>query len=134
MLPTWVAKYIGIPFKSGGRDEAGCDCYGLVRLVLEREFGVVLPLYANAYADALDHDAIGALISQELPLLAGRPLDGPDFGAVGLYRFSGKSCHLALCVGDGMILHARDGQNGSTLERLDAPSLAGHQEGFYHVH
>lgn len=38
-----IDHYIGIPYKLGGRTTAGIDCYGLVKLVYERERGIVLP-------------------------------------------------------------------------------------------
>ncbi|MCL1940036.1 MAG: NlpC/P60 family protein [Desulfovibrionaceae bacterium] len=37
---NWTDRYIGIPFKEGGRDFAGCDCGGLALLVLREECGV----------------------------------------------------------------------------------------------
>lgn len=40
---SWSNKYLGIPFKRGGADFNGCDCWGLLRLVFERELNVVLP-------------------------------------------------------------------------------------------
>ena len=41
----WVHDYMGIPFKARGRDIHGCDCWGLVRLVLWDKRGVILPDY-----------------------------------------------------------------------------------------
>lgn len=42
-IPAWVAAYLDIPFVEAGRDRAGADCYGLVRLVLAEQFGIAIP-------------------------------------------------------------------------------------------
>ena len=36
----WHEKYIGIPFENGGRSFLGCDCGGLVLLMLKTERGI----------------------------------------------------------------------------------------------
>lgn len=40
-----LERYLGIPYREGGRGWDGCDCWGLVRLILARERGIVLPLF-----------------------------------------------------------------------------------------
>lgn len=45
--------YVGIPFVDGGRTIEGCDCWGLVRLVLLREKGIEVPSYAEIGARQL---------------------------------------------------------------------------------
>lgn len=39
----WAAQYIGLPYKIGGNDRAGIDCWGLVRLVLAEQRGIIMP-------------------------------------------------------------------------------------------
>ena len=61
-----VRKYLGIPFADHGRDQDGCDCWGLCCLVYRQEWGIALPdmgedmaALARQTADKLDamHDA-----------------------------------------------------------------------------
>lgn len=63
MLPDWVGSYIGIPYEDHGRGRCGCDCWGLVRMVLAEQRGIELPCYGTEYASEDDHAAVGAAMS-----------------------------------------------------------------------
>jgi hypothetical protein len=56
--PAWVAPYVGIPFEDLGRDRDGCDCRGLVRLILAEQAGLALPSLATGYGSEADHAAV----------------------------------------------------------------------------
>src|SRR5580704_13710594 len=45
-----LEKYIGIPFKDEGSNFDGCNCWGLVRLVLIQEAGIAVPAYGDISA------------------------------------------------------------------------------------
>ncbi|HXF88148.1 MAG TPA: hypothetical protein VNK48_07345 [Xanthobacteraceae bacterium] len=53
VIPYWACRYVGIPFRADGADFSGCNCWGLVRLVLEHEAGIVVPRYPDLNGDDL---------------------------------------------------------------------------------
>jgi cell wall-associated NlpC family hydrolase len=66
-LTHWSAKYVGIPFADVGAGTAGCNCWGLVRMVLANECGIALPAYGEisarditAAARQMNHDSSAA--------------------------------------------------------------------------
>lgn len=126
-----IEKYIHIPFKSHGRDFEGCDCYGLVRLFLENEFGIVLPDFWD-YMSAEDSKRIMELIEENKPLIAGEPKDIPDIGDIVLYKFQGYVSHVAVYVGEGRILHVMRNSNSCCVP-IDHGRLKGRIAGFYGI-
>jgi cell wall-associated NlpC family hydrolase len=62
--PAWASDYIGLPFLVRGRDARGCDCWGLVRLVLGERFGIEVPSYAGDYETIEDHGRLAALVNK----------------------------------------------------------------------
>lgn len=105
--PSWTAKYIGIPFVSKGSSFAGCDCRGLVRLVLAEEAGIKIPGYDSEYSDANDPSAAVAVETvlnrdfYELPY-------AEPFAAVVL-RVSGLPWHVGVMVSQYCFLHVMRG-------------------------
>lgn len=128
----WAKKYVGIPFVTSGRDINGCDCYGVVRLILTNEYGFDLPMLLGDYTNALNIAETKRLFMQNVPILCGERISGPEEKAVALMRFGGRLCHVGLYAGDGCIIHSRHNV-GVVIERLSAPTLAGCVEGWYRV-
>ena len=128
----WVKKYVGIPFVSGGRDETGCDCYGLVRLILRNEYDFELPILIGGYTDALCIEETKKLFLENIPVLCGDKCEVPEEKTVALMRMKGRLCHVGLYAGDGYIIHSRHSL-GAVCERLSSPQLAGCVEGWYRV-
>ncbi len=135
-VPAWCADYMAIPFLSGGRDRAGCDCYGLVRLVLRERFGVEVPSYAGEYPDALEYAEVAALISRCLLALPVAEdglwceIANPVPGAVILLRIAGEPWHVGVIVAERWFLHVRPGTD-SCLERYDSIRWRRRIAGFY---
>lgn len=130
---SWTQKYVGIPFVSGGRDYDGCDCYGLVRLILNDEYQIQLPALNSDYSDAMDCEQTKNLFKEYVPVICGTKIENPEEKAVCLVRTRGGLCtHVGIYAGDGFIIHTRN-KTGAVCERLSSPFLTGRIEGWYHV-
>lgn len=115
--PEWVANYIGIPFYLGGRDLNGSDCWGLVRLVMLKQFNIPLASYDTTAYEELDPaecwTTLGHLIVAEKnehpetwrPVMLQQVCPGDLL----LIRMRGYSVHVAIVVSDGWMLHTEEG-------------------------
>lgn len=128
----WVLKYIGIPFVTNGRTINGCDCYGLVRLVLRNEYEIELPELSDNYSDALNLKETEQLFTKNRPLLLANRLQKPQESAVVLINEHGVTSHIGICAGGGYILHTGI-KTGSVCQRETHPGLRGRIEGYYNV-
>jgi cell wall-associated NlpC family hydrolase len=129
---SWTQKYVGIPFRSNGRDFNGCDCYGLVRLVFHNEYDIGLPEF-NIYSNALDcHETVN-IFKDFVPVICGSKISKPEEKAVCLIRTKGGLLsHVGIYAGDGFILHTRN-KTGAVCERISSRFFTGRIEGWYHV-
>lgn len=115
--PAWAAGYIGIPFLERGRDRSGCDCWGLVRLVLAERFGVELPSYAGDYETVKDHGRLADLVGRHEPAWL-RVDPGPERpGDIVLLRLRGLPIHVGVVAARGWMLHIEP-KVDSVLERF----------------
>ena len=128
MVPTWVSEYVGIPFADHGRDRSGCDCWGLVRLVLGNHYGVEVPSYAETYPDANKPSASEAV--DTLRQIDFIPLSYPEPGAIVVLRVKGLPWHVGVMVNDHYFLHIMRGIN-AVCERIDGLTWANKVMGFY---
>lgn len=115
---AWTNNYIRIPFILRGRSHEGADCWGIIRLVLEEQFGIVVPSY-----DELDYENIKdtrkrwKILSEVI--LKGRDdtkngwlqiIPGTEKpGDILLIRQSGHYVHVGIVVIPNMMLHSEEG-------------------------
>jgi cell wall-associated NlpC family hydrolase len=130
-LPSWTREYIGVPFTPHGRTMKGCDCYGLVRIVLEDRFGVTLPVFDTEYEFG-DQDSEEAAIDSGLFHLPVIKILIPSLGDLVFLRYFGHTSHIGIYLGDNFILHTTPERN-ACLDSLASPLLAKRVMGFYHV-
>lgn len=82
------AKYLSIPYKQLGRDVSGCDCWGLLCLVIKNEYGITIP--DDRVARRIGEDKI-TYLSQDFDVVT-----APEAGVVGLCRIDGLHAVLFL--------------------------------------
>jgi cell wall-associated NlpC family hydrolase len=117
---AWAGAYMRSPFRRGGRDRESCDCFGLVRLVLAEQAGIILPL--NDLIDPQDGRAVSEAVDQEaaaatwLLVHAGqeRTFDVVVLRAAfkgGDGRSYGGDVHMGIVTRPGYLLHTEE-RNG----------------------
>jgi murein DD-endopeptidase len=128
-----VSKYVGIPWVCSSvrpPSFAGCDCYGLVRLLYAEEFGISIPDPSATAGDAgTVHEDFLRQVNRWERLLKPEP-----WCAVAMRRnprFPDLVTHFGIYVSGVVpgVLHSPEEVTGSLLVRLS--SVARTVEGFY---
>ena len=101
-----TTKYIGIPFKGGGRELDGLDCWGLVRAFYRDELNIQLPSFDSSY-NITDDQRIAELIAQYSE--GWDQVDVPVAGDVVLFKIFGEPVHLGIMLDNTQFLHIREG-------------------------
>lgn len=128
--PEWCASYLRIPFREKGRDRTGVDCWGLVRLALEEQFGFLgLPGYEDGYRDTADRDGIAEAVRSGL-LQGWEPADSPAAGSLVILRLAGRPWHCGLMANRTWMLHTLEG-TGVCVERVDGLLWRNRIEGWW---
>lgn len=129
-------QYVGLPWKLGGRDSRGLDCFGLVRLVLAEQAGILLPDWLD------DPDALARSVSDRCRAFERHRPDMDFFLPVSPFRQQvldiaaffrgGVMWHMGILVEyPDIILHIED-TTGSQRESLSRrPDLRAQLGGFY---
>jgi cell wall-associated NlpC family hydrolase len=104
----WSAAYIGIPFLDLGRTRAGVDCWGLVCVVYQDQFGVLLPSYTARYANCKDHAEVARLVLAEessSPEWTDIPMGSEQEGDVVIFNVQGDPSHCGIVLNPPFFLH-----------------------------
>ncbi len=109
-------QYTGIPWECGKRSHEAADCWGLILLVLEEQFGVVLGHMKDISVD--DPDVVSDVMVESRGLDYWTVTEAPSIGCACMFyeasneHPNGRPAHVGLVVADGYILHSI-GKEGS---------------------
>ena len=97
-------EYIGIPYKLGGRDREGLDCYGLVAMVFREHFDIQVPDWVTAGMSLQDKSNA---INDVLGTGEWTPLPKPTHQCMAVCHRTKLAHHIGIVWGRG-VLHAID--------------------------
>lgn len=124
--------FVGVAYADKGRDAAGVDCWGLVRLVFRELRGIELPSYSERYVTAEDARAIAGLVAGELdPWLEVAAGAEQPFDCV-LMKEGRFARHVGVVTRPGLLLHVERGMT-SSIERYRSGPLQFRVAGFYRL-
>ena len=125
-----LKEYIGIPFKSCGRDSFGLDCWGLLCLIYKERLDITLASYINEYVDAHSYSAISNAVNAHIPewISIKKGAEQP-FDAI-IFRLRGLPIHLGMVIKPRQMIHVLPKLN-TCLERYDTPLWDKRIRGFY---
>ncbi|KQS84117.1 MULTISPECIES: C40 family peptidase [unclassified Rhizobium] len=129
MTLDWSARYVGTPYLDHGRGADGCDCWGLVRLVLATERGIVLPSYDEVSPEELAE--IAALVRDEVAAGTWSLRDRATALDVAVFRRGRYDSHVGVMVDQRRMLHSDKYAGGARVERIDSGRWASQFVGFY---
>lgn len=133
---SWSSAYVGIPFRERGRDRAGLDCWGLVRLVLAEQRGIEVPSFVTDYSGD-DGQEIAALIAANRGIGSEIPSGDEQPFELALFRMPCGGgllpWHVGIVVDAGRVLHTTRYLGASVIESTRGPRLRHLVAGFQRV-
>ena len=97
---SWLNRYIGRPYKYGGRDLDGLDCYGLVKLIYKEQYNLSLP---DWLIDEVDLRGRSGQISDIVCSGQFTEMDKPDDGDIAVCFRTKLAHHIGIFYGGGVI-------------------------------
>lgn len=118
----WWASYMAIPFRERGRTRRGCDCRGLLLLVLEEQLGVRVPEPAELYGATDPRNGVALAGFARAQAALWRPCRVEPFAALS-FSVAGLPVHVGVAVDAALFLHTRQGVG------VQLASLTDHEPG-----
>lgn len=104
MLPEWCGDYIGLKYKDMGRGNDGYDCWGLVREIWGKEYGLEVPSYRPDYESAEKNKSVEKAIRQGIEQ-EWYEVDDPVPGDGLVLRVRAVPIHIGLIIEPPKFIH-----------------------------
>lgn len=137
---SWTDKYISppIPFVARGRGFSGCDCGGLVLLILREEFGITARdtelEYEASHFERMTHEkravldsAIADAMQEWIPI----PQGDERVGDMAVFAPKGIPSHVGLVIGRGRMIHMEQDAGQSCLATIHGLEWGSIFKGYY---
>lgn len=123
-IPSWAARYVGVPYVPGGRAATGADCWGLYSLVMAEQFGLSLPPYDGPnMASGSSGRAVAAAAEAYAKQFDRVEAADVRLGDAILIRVYGFPIHVGMVVGLGLMLHVEE-YHSSVIARYTSTQWA----------
>ncbi len=132
---SWHHKYERVPFLEKGRTIDGCDCWGLVALVLKNERGIDLPDYLMVYDEDFkswsseQRQQLQKVISEE-SAKCWQEVEKPQAFDVILMKMKGFNTHVGIAIDGNRMIHCQR-NIGTSIEKMDSIRWRNNVVGFY---
>ena len=125
-----IGDFVGLPFRTRGRDLAGVDCWGLVVLVYRHCLNIELPSYDDHYLSLsrAEREHRASIINGEKTRWL--PVSEPLTMSVALFSQGGLPTHIGVVVDKRSMLHVHYGID-SVVEDFTTPKWHQRHMGFY---
>jgi len=122
-----LRKYIGIPYGKGACGWEGSNCWGLVCIFYEAEYGILLPRLEEE--ENKGPATISRLIREQAEK-QWEPTSCPEFGDVIVFNIVGDPRHIAIYLNPVEMLHVEKGKD-ACIEQYTDLNWENIFEGFY---
>lgn len=127
-IDDFIVRSLLVPFKIGGRDYDGWDCWGLVYCAFRDVYGQSISSLAADYHGDVSYKELARLVDIERAEWLETPEPAP--GRVALFRMGRYATHVALVLERSQMIHC-ERRAGTIVERHDSFLWAGRNVGFF---
>lgn len=128
MSTRWVERYLGVPFVANGNTLAGCGCFGLVRIVMAEQAGIILDQRGELSGGALRELSRGRV--PPAPDIWQRLDEVETARKFDLVVMTGRPFHIGIVVASRTVLHV-EADSDSVMVAIDHPSIRDRILGVY---